>query len=336
MPNFTTCKAIIRNNYENPRTRNKPIILKGRPGCAKTAMAYAIADDLGIPRTNVHVTSPPRRNPINYMGLPDVKDEVMVWKEPEELQVLSEGQHVFLIDEIGQCTPIMQNTVSSLLLERRINRLELSPDVLVLGTSNNSDDRAGSKPILTHTANRAMMLDMEYTKDDFMPYAIDQGLDPLGLAFLEFQPGHIHDFDPVREINATPRSWEYALSIDSSMPTDAYMAALSGVLPEGIVAEYIGFRQTAERMPDPEQIRKYPKSAPTPDDGDVRYATVSHCVISTTDGAEFENYMQYIERLPEDFQAVYVAHCAKRVPEVTSTPSYTKWLSNNYLAFGGA
>jgi DNA polymerase III delta prime subunit len=336
MPSFTQVHDIVAANYRNERTRQRAVLLKGPPGCGKTALGMSLADTLGIPRDNVHVTSPPRRNPIHYMGLPDVAGDQMVWKEPEELQVLGQGKHVFIIDEVGQCTPIMQNTVSSMALERRINKMTFSPDVLVIMTSNNAEDRAGSKSILTHTGNRAMILQMEYTKDDFIPYGIDRDLDPLGLAFLEFRPQHMYDFDPAREINATPRSWEYALSLDPNERPAIYHASLRGILPDGVASEYIGFREVAERMPDPEKVRKYPREAEIPSEGDVMYALISNLIVSTETGADFENLMQYVVRCRDDFQSVYVAHVVRRVKECAQTPAYTRWLADNHVNFGGS
>lgn len=336
MPSFQTCHDIIVDNYKNPKTRKRAIMLKGQPGCGKTSIGYAVAASLDIPPENVHVTSPPRRNPINYMGLPDVEGEAMVWKEPEELQVLTTGRNVLVIDEVGQCSPIMQNTVSSMALERRINKLTFSDDTLVIMTSNNAEDRAGSKPILTHTANRAMLLPMEYGKDDFIPYGIDKDLDPLGLGFIEFAPQHLIDFDPAREINATPRAWEYALSVNPTQPAANYHAALSGILPAGIVAEYLGFRKLANEMPDPQHIASNPSTADVPSKGDVMYALISNLIVSTKDVAMFEKLMQYVTRCRSDFQTVYVAHVIRRLGDVASSRAYTTWLQNNHQNFGGA
>jgi hypothetical protein len=336
MPNFTNTRDIIVDNYLNPMTRQKAVVLRGKPGCGKTHMGYAIADAIGIPPERVIITHPARRNPINYMGLPDVRGDKMVWIEPEELHTLSEGPAVFVIDEVGQCSPIMSNTVGSFLHDRGINKIKLHDDVCVIATTNNAEDRAGSKELLTHLGNRGMLLDVEYTKDDFIPYGIERGLDPIGLAYLEYRPQHMFDFDPARPINATARSWEYALQVNPNQPAANYIAALSGILPEGIAMEYIGFRKVADRMPDPQECRAHPTSVDVPTEAQVQYALVSNFIVTTNDGDTFERTMRYMLRMSLEMQTLYISHVLKRVPEANDSPVYTKWLAENAGAFGGA
>lgn len=333
MPSFTEVRDLIVSNATNPRTRQKAIIVKGKPGSAKTSLGRAVAQQLGI--DSVKVTHPARRNPINYMGVPDVSGDAMVWKEPEELIELSTGQHVMVIDEIGQCTPIMQNTVGSMMLDRCINRAKFSDDVIIIATTNNAEDRAGSKQLLTHLGNRAMIVQMEYTKDDFIPYGQDQGLDPLGLAFLEFRPGAMFNFDSAREINDTARSWEYALSLDPTAGA-SYIHALHGILTEGTVAEYLGFRQVAERMPDPKRIMTTPQQVEVPDEVQVMYALMSCLILETADVDRFETIMQFVQRCTPEFQTLYVTQCVRRVDSVNDSRVYVEWITRNHGNFGSS
>lgn len=339
MTSFTHTVDLMEINFRNPATAKRAIMLLGKPGCGKSSTAYELADRLDVPHENVHVTHPPRQNPVDYMGLPNLSDDnQMRWAEPELLHTLSTGRHILMVEEVAQCGPMMQNTIAGLCLDRRTNSVALSDEVYIILTGNNVEDKAGAKPIMTHLGNRVMVLNVEYGIKDFEPYAMSQKhMDPMGLAFLIKSPNKLFDFDPSRLPNATPRSWEYALSMDfNNIPPHLRAPALEGILPEGIVSEYLAFRQVADRLPDPREIRRSPGSAPVPTEVDVLYVATAGLIIETDDVTAFEELMPYITRLPQEFQTLYVHTTQRRVDGVNQCSQYLHWITNNAAAFGAA
>lgn len=334
MPSFADCKEILIDNFTNPETQEKAVLITGEPGCAKTSMGKAIAPDLDVPPDHVKVIHPPRVNPINYMGMPKGVDGMMVWDEPADLHEMSTGRWVLVIDELAKCGPMMQATMGGLMLDRAVNKVRLSKDVFIIATGNRVQDKAGAKAVMTDTGNRVMSLTMEYTHTDFISYGIDAGLDPIGLAFIQFAPRHMQDFDPNRTINATARSWEFALKVNTNLRSDLYLAALSGIIPAGIAAEYHGFRQIVARLPNPEEVRKNPDTAAIPHDLDVIYALIANLLVNTQTAQEFDHIMRYVGRLPVEFQTLYVHTCIKRVPMANQSPVYIQWIQKNQSFLG--
>lgn len=335
MPTFNECKEIITACFQNPATAQRAIMLEGPPGTGKSAMGPAVAEAMGYGVERVRALHPPRRNPVDFCGLPMVTDGVMDWAEPAEIIELTNGKWIVLIEEIAQCGPMMQNAMAGLALDRYLNKARLSPDAHLIITGNRVEDKAGAKPLMTHFANRVMKLPMEYGIDDFLPWGIDAGLDITGLAFLQNNPQFLFDFDADRAVNATPRAWEYVLSLcPDSLPDHLYLAAMSGVIPDGIAATYLGFRKVAGRFPNRKDIEDTPQTATIPGDVDVLYAVTASILVSTTTVTQFEHYMQYITRLTPEFQTLFVHTCVKRVEGVATCPLYVQWVQANRAQFG--
>lgn len=312
--------------WRHQPTRQRPVLLRGEPGCGKSAMGTAIAEALGA---TLYMTHPPRQNPVNYSGFPRDDNGQMTWSEPKLMHQLSTGINVLMIEEIGQCGATMQNVMAGLALDRKTNEVKVSDDTLMILTTNRVEDKAGAKPIMTHLADRCFVRDVEYTIDDFKPYALSRAyIDPYGVAFLDRAPQHLKSFDPNRTINASPRSWDMALSIDSSLPRRQLQRLLCDVLPEGIVVEYMEFRAVADSLPSVAEVLEKPDTLPVPDDVDVRYvmtATLATTVNQRKDVKLFERLMVFVNRLPPELQTLFVHSTVTSVPALTSCKAYTDW-----------
>ena len=335
MPTFTENRDIIVANFKNPATAKRAIMLEGEPGCAKSSMGPAVAEAMGFGADRVRSLHPVRRNPVDFCGLPMIADGHMEWAEPAEILELTTGKWIVMIEELAQCGAMMQNAMAGLVLDRYLNKAVLSPDAHIIITSNRVQDKAGARAVMTHFANRVMRLPMTYSIDDFIPYGIDKGLDVVGLAFLSNYPQYLIDFDPDRAVNATARSWEYALSMDpDALPEHLYLHALSGILPEGIATTYMGFRKVAARMPNKDEIERSPRTAPIPKEVDVKYAITASLIVTTDSPSKFEHYLQYMARMEPEFQTLFVHTCVNRVPGVSSAPAYINWTVKNRELFG--
>jgi len=323
--NDTISDAIALASH--PATRQQAMLLVGEPGCGKTSMGKAIAEELGA---RLFITHPARQNPVNYSGFPSKTPEGrMAWAEPEDMHELSTGLNVLVIDEIGQTGPTMQSTMGGLMLDRCVNKVKLSPETFVIATTNGVEHGAGAKAIMTHTADRACIRHVDYTIDDFEGYALHQPhVDPYGVAFLKRMPQYLKDFVPDRLINASPRSWEMALSINPDLPYAQMSRLLKGFIPEGIVVPYMEFRQVADQLPSLSEVAANPEGTPVPSEIDTRYvmtASLSTGVSRKQDIKLFEQVMIYVQRLPDELQTLFVHSVVSRFRAVTSTAAYTQW-----------
>lgn len=313
-----------------------PVYVEGAPGVGKTSLAYSIADVLGISHENVFIFRPSLRDPVDLLGTPnpDKESETTRWYPPAELKKLTTGRHLLVVDEMPQAEKMMQNALAGLMLDRFVGELHLSPDVYVMATGNSTKHKAGANRVVSQLGNRVMAVQQEVNLDDWCEWALSEpGLDVMGVAFMRFSSDALLDFDPDRMTNATPRSWERVMRQphDAFDPED-YYDMIKGIVNEGKAAEYIGFRKLLGRAPNIDQIQMDPQSAPVPEDADVRYATIAALITRTSDN-NWPAFVEYVQRLPSDFQVLYVKGATRGNQALLGTKQFVDWSVNNQAVF---
>jgi hypothetical protein len=327
------------HHYSDPKTQHIPMYVHGPPGVGKTDLAYALADKLGIPHDHVVIIRPSLMDPVDLMGVPSVHNGTTTWNPPKWLHDMQEGRWLLVIDEAPQGVTMLQNALGGLVLDRFIGGVHLSPDVYIYMTGNRVEDKAGANKMVTQLGNRIMLLNMDVDFNDWKAWARDNGIDPMLIAFLQWRDTKnepaLFDFDPNRLSNATPRSWAKASAVDTELPPDVYMEMVSGLVGQGRAVEYIAFRKHVDSLPDYRDIMDNPKTAPVPDKTEVRYAAAGWLADKVTE-KDFGTILQYIVRLPLDYQVLFVKIASKNSPAIMSTRPFVEWVSENVEAFKSA
>jgi len=223
---------------------------------------------------------------------------------------------------------MMQNALAGLMLDRFIGPVTLSDEVYILATGNRQSDKAGAGRVVSQLGNRIMHLEMESGIDSWVEWALEQNIDVMTIAFLRLKSQHLFDFDPTRLTNATPRSWEYASYIPNTLPGNLYLSALSGVIPEGIAAEYVAFRKLASKMPNIDMILLHPDKTEIPAESEVKYAVVGTLALRATDG-NFGGLCTYVNRMPTEFQTLFMKLATSRNIKLCETKAFLTWASAN-------
>lgn len=326
---YADCRSICTAIFSN--TPQQTIYISGAPGMGKTAMAYNIAEDLGMTPEQVVIFRPSLRDPVDLMGVPAVKNNQTHWNPPEELQRMAKGRWLLVIDELPQAVTMMQNALGGLILDRFVGDLKLSPDVMIMATGNRTIDKAGAGRVLSQVANRVMHLELEVHLDDWCEWALDAGIDMLTISFLRFRPALLHDFLPDRFSNPTPRSWEMVGRLPP-LPQKLMYYALSGLVGEGAAAEYEGFRRVADDMPDIDMIMMAPDKVEVPTDPAALYA-VCGMLARKASTDSFGRLCTYFQRMPDEFQAMVVNDAVHREPAIKHTEAFIRWAVANAKVF---
>lgn len=325
---FKDIAATVVDLFQHPATARQSVYLSGPPGVGKTSVAYTIADKLGIPDGNVLVWRPSLHDPVDLLGVPSVNAGRTVTNPPDWLHTLAHGNHLLVVDELPQSVVMMQNALAGLVLDRRLGDLVLSDGVRIIATGNRQQDKAGSNRIVSQLGNRVLHLEMESGIDSWVAWAIEKNIDVMAIAFLKLKAQHLFDFEPSRLTNATPRSWEMAANIPTTMPANRYLAALAGVIPEGIAAEYVAFRKLASKMPSIDLILLRPDKAEIPEETEVKYAVTATLSMRATKD-NFDSLAAYVSRLPTEFQVLFMKMATGRDMKLCESQAFVKWASKN-------
>jgi len=312
--------------------------LKGKPGMGKSDAALQIGDALGIPAERQLVVHVNNHDVVDFTGVPSVHEGQTVFNPTQMFYQFRKGTGAGLIvlEELPQSSTHHQTWAAGFILERKTPTFELDPEVRFIVTGNRVEDKAGAKQLLTHLNNRMYEFEMETSLDDWCGWAMENDVDPLGIAFLRLRPALLNDFDANRSINPTQRAWTQLFKeVPNTLPTDLYMYACEGKVGEGAAAEWVAARDLMNKMPSVDSIRLHPDKAEVPSEPAVRHA-VSTALSMTSAPDSFERDMAYMARLPKEFQMVYVTDALRLNPPLQQTKQFIDWaIANKDIFMGG-
>ena len=320
--------------------RNSPKVvpmIHGAPGMGKSEVCLQIAERLDIPKDRVLVVHINNHDVVDFTGVPSVTDGYTRFNPTEIFAKFRKGtgKGLIILEELAQSTTHHQTWAAGFTLERATTSFELDDDVCIIATGNRAEDRAGAKPLLAHLNDRMYHFDAETSLDDWCEWAMDNGVNAMGIAFLRLRPNLLNDFDPNRRSNPTQRSWTKLFKeVPDDLLTDLYMMAAEGKVCEGAAAEWVAARDMMQKMPSIDAIRLHPKNAEVPKEPAVQYAVATALSMSTSVDA-FERDIDYISRMPKEFQMVYVTDAIRLHPQLQTTKFFINWAINNKDIFMG-
>lgn len=315
-----------------------PLWVWGPPGIGKSDAIRQVAKNLGmrlIDRRAVTFDS------VDVRGVPTVKSHVAGydytdWAIPGFLRNLDDGVPTIVFwDELAQAAATVQAALLQLTLDRRIDEFVMPDNVVQIAASNRQQDKAGVGRVITPLLNRFVHIDLAVNNDDWMKWAVNAGIDVTIRAFINFRPALLLDFDANSSARGfpSPRSWAFADSLVKLGLSDGMLhEVLSGTIGAGAASEYVGFRNAFTKIPDVNQIKSSPGSAPVPtvSDPDVCYALVGKLSdLLRQDTTWTTPYCDYIVRLPKEFAALAVRDGMVCRQGIVTNPTITSWIRDN-------
>ena len=290
----------------------------GAPGGGKSACARAIAMDLqdkfGIPDSRVVEFNPSLRDPVDIMGLPFKSEDGThsEWLPPEEFYNIRAGQgpSVLILEELSDASMQMQNPLCRVVLDRYAGQMQLSEKLFIIATGNRIEDKSGANRMSTKLGNRMCILEFESNLEDWCKWATDAQLPRSLIQFIRFRPSALNDFKPDRVINPTPRSWEMVgrtPQFTNDKHLSLYQRTISGFVGDGPAAEYVGYLNVVNELPDFSALIKDPEHYPISDKLNIVYATLMKLIdMIDTKGAkkaDIDNILLYISRTQPELRA---------------------------------
>lgn len=232
---------------------------------------------------------------------------------------------ILLFDDRNQANGDLQKVLANICQARNLHGVSMPDGWQVVSTGNRQSDRAGANRVLSHLRNRETVYELETHLDDFTSWAIDNDVKPEIISFIRFRPNLLHDSDPQRDQNPTPRSWVEGVSdVLGTVPPEAEYESFKGAVGEGAAAEFVGFLRIFRKLPNPDAILLNPTAGDVPSDPATLYALSGAIAQRATDG-NFERVCTYAERMPPEFSVLTISQAARRNPDLANTQAFTKW-----------
>lgn len=316
----TLLKETIKSLFPITRT----LSIEGSPGGGKTTIVHQVAKELDIPCIERHMPT----MLVEDFGIlfPDSTDKLN-YKLPDWFPVKGQAPEagILLFDDRNQAGPDLQKVLANICQARTLHGVPMPDGWMVVSTGNRQADRAGANRVLSHLRNRETVIELETHLDDWTSWAINAGVKPEVISFIRFRPGLLHDFDPQRDQNATPRSWVEGVSdVLGTVPAEAEFECFKGAVGEGAAAEFVGFVRIFRKLPNPDAILLNPTTADVPKDPATLYALTGAIAQRATE-SNFERVCTYSERMPPEFSVLMVSIAARRDPDLANTQAFTKW-----------
>lgn len=306
----------------------RTVCIEGAPGGGKTTIVHEVAKELDIPIVERHM---PTMLVEDFGILFPKENKALEYKLPDWFPIKGEApeQGILLFDDRNQAPAELQKVLANICQARNLHGTFLPDGWQVISTGNRQSDRAGANRVLTHLRNRETVLELETHLDDSTKWMIDNGVKPEVTSFLRFRPNLLHDFDPQRDQNPTPRSWVEGVSdVLGTVPPEAEFECFKGAVGEGAAAEFTGFIRIWRKLPNPDAILMNPTTADVPKDPATLYALSGAIAQRSTDG-NFERVCTYAERMPPEFSVLTVSYACRRNPDLANTQAFTKWSLNH-------
>ena len=186
MPSINQAKSIVTSVQQE--TPEEAFMFHGVPGSGKSDASVQIGAALGIPKDRILVVHVNNHDVVDFTGVPSVVDGQTKFNPTDMFYQFRDGTGAGLIvlEELAQSSHHHQTWAAGFVLERETPTFKLDPQVRILATGNRAEDRSGAKPLLAHLNDRLFHIDIETSLDDWCEWAMDNGVNPLGIAFLRY------------------------------------------------------------------------------------------------------------------------------------------------------
>jgi hypothetical protein len=337
-------RFVFQTNLKSTRDNQSVIMLTGAPGIGKTAIGQQLADELFEGR--IYKSHPSVEDPTDTKGLPwpsSENDSATFIPIGVVSKLLKEDKPcLWLIDDFGQAPPSVQVAYMQWLHGKELNGHKLGDNVQIMICTNRTTDMANVYTIPEPVKSRTIIIPFEFALDEWVNWAINEGLPYEIIAFAKYRPALFESFKPTKELvnQMTPRTFARAAHLyQNGLPSHLWFPVFSGAIGEGPANELTAFLELIAKLPDPDYVLLNPETADVPDQPSTRFAMTGALAKAVKKGT-MENALAYIKRWQIDgketkeYQFLFITEL-KRLgkEECIKTNAFIQWAikSSNLL-----
>lgn len=290
--------------------RVRPILIRGSPGIGKTRILYDAAAEASIPIEAMDLLV---RDPVDLGGLPAVHNGSAKWLPPDWSVRAQEHEHgIAFFDDLGAAAPAVQAAALRLIHEGQCGAARLPKGWLRVAAMNRASDKTVHYRMPSALANRFTWLTLEVDVDDWVAWALRNGVHSSVVAFVRAMRGRVLCTEPVNDGPfATPRTWEYLSDYLLTCP-EPLAEAVIGTVGEGAGLEFLAFLDVMDGLPSAEEALdgKHPDFPTRLDQAHALCASVASLYASGPQRWA-EAVMEFAHRIPAEFSVVLIGDCLR-------------------------
>jgi hypothetical protein len=322
--------SLLKNEIKKCMHRDLPAFIWGEPGIGKSDLMKEIAEDEG---RRLFDNRASQMEPVDVRGLPFRDGGTMRWAPPVLFPKAdgSDGPAILFLDELAQGIHSVQTALFQLVRDRRVGEYTLPDDCVIVAASNRAQDRSGANRVLQALNNRFVHFDFDVDLDDWIAWAVKHGVPNSILAFIRFRPNLLSEFSPDQRSYPSPRTWEYLgkyIGEGEDLSAETEFETIKGIVGEGTAGEFTSYLRIWRKLPNIDLLIKNPMRADVPDDPAVLYA-ISTALASRVKEDNFKNVLQYVERMPPEYQVVTIKDSITRNAMLANTKECVTWAVEN-------
>ncbi len=303
--------------------------LQGSPGMGKSALIKSIADHFGLQLIDERVS---QCDPVDLKGFPKVIDGathfIPIASFPTRNTPKPKGKNGWLLflDETNSAPKSVLAALYKILYDRMVGNEELHPHVAIVCAGNLESDNAVVEELPTPVKSRVVHIQLANDAEEWVEWATKNGIDYRITAYINYRPDMVNNFNPDSsdETFACQRTWEFCSNLIKQYPKDIpdnRLPLLEGTIGQGVAQEFLQFTRVFDELPDLNNIINNPDSAEVPDQPSTLYA-ISAVLAAKTNDNNVNAFMQYVNRMPKEFQIITIREMANRYPALETNEKF--------------
>jgi hypothetical protein len=323
-------------------------MLRGEPGIGKSWMLEEIANMLGYGYAYIDVPN----LDLGDIAMPVIDHDTKTTRYyPNARFGLHTGKPmVIMLDEFSKGAEPVKHMLHPMLEKAnpRLGDLPISKENIVFLTGNLATDGVGDS-MKAHTLNRIVPITVQKPDaEQWLAWAIPNGVEPEVCAWVNQFPHVLASYtDPAQSENpyifnpkraqaafVSPRSLVTASNIVRSRhqnDSDAVISALIGSIGESGARDMQAYLEFSDQLPTWEQTIQHPTTTKIPTDPGA-CAIVVFGAISRIEKDTITPFMQYMERMSAEWQAVFAINISKAKAKqqiAFSCKAFADWVAKN-------
>lgn len=308
--------------------------LQSSPGVGKSSIMEGISNDFSLELLDERLST---REPVDLSGfaMPNKEgtrarymplEDFIPLEKLDQIPAGKNGWFLFL-DEFNSAPKSVQAAAYKLILDRKIGRHRVHPNVAIACAGNLASDRAITNSLSTAMQSRLIHLEMRVSFEEWLKdVAISKQYDPRVIGFLSQWPDKLMDFKPDHHEKTfcCPRTWEFVNKIVTKRNgdlDDESAILIGGTITSGVALELIQFCKVYKELVTIYDIQKDPGNCRIPTENAIKWATITH-MMEKVDNKNFKDLSTYADRFDFSFRVLFYRYAVTRKPELRSHPHF--------------